>query len=505
MYKLLIVEDHKWTRKGLVETVDWAAANVEVAHQCANGLEAQSFLRENKADIVLTDIKMEGMDGLELTRWIKNNSIDVEVILISAYHDFDYAIEAVNLGANAYVLKPLDENELIKKVAEVVNELEGKKKTISNMNDYKWQKEINILRDLIKNPKADSNEALNELKEIDSAFNTDSFVLFMLESMSESIEVSKLRYYINKSWADVFLFDIDDHCIGILPVNSPTGIYGVSKRIYNVFEEYTNINYRSCRGEAVKFSGLQKAYQYTMLYMNQCFLLGKDGFNSFEKKDIVKRKDYSIQLFDTQMMWKIIADEDIEALDVFLNEKRAECIKSNIDSKIIINEIQMLINEISVKLEAYAITLADIEKDMNESFSEVNKKTLENLFGYIKKMVYVIIEMVSKQGANGIRPIVRKTIAKIRADYDKSSLSLKDIANLFSTNYTYLSKAFKEDTKMSFTRYLNNYRIQKAKTLLKHTDKKIYEISYDVGIEPGHFNYVFKKSTGVSPGEFRRY
>ena len=504
MYRLLIVEDHKWTRQGLVETVDWAKARVEVVHQCANGLEAQSFLRENTADIILTDIKMDGMDGLELTRWIKGSGIDAEVILISAYHDFDYAIKAVNLGASAYVLKPIDEDDLLKKMEEAVRELDKRKKIISNLNEFKRQSAINILRDFIKNPKANADETINRLKEIDSSFNAESFSLFMIESMSESIEVSKLRYYVSKSWDEVYLFDIEEHCVGILPLNSSTDIYGIGKRIYGVFEEYTNINYRSSRGEAVKFSQLQSAYHKTLLYMNQCFLLGKDGFNSFEEKDIIKRKEYSIQLFDTEKLWKVITDEDTENLEGILNETRAECIKNNIDSKIIISEIQMLINEISVRMEAYAITLADVYKDMSKSFDDVNKKTLENLFGYLKNLIYVIIEMVSKQGASGIRPIVRKTIAKIRADYDKSSLSLKDIANLFSTNYTYLSKAFKEDTRMSFTKYLNNYRIQKAKDLLKHTDKKIYEISYDVGIEPGHFNYVFKKTTGVSPGRIQK-
>ena len=493
MYRLLVVEDHKWTRQGLVETVDWAKASVEVVHHCSNGLEAQSFLREKSADIVLSDIKMDGMDGLELTRWIKSSGIDAEVILISAYHDFDYAIKAVNLGASAYVLKPLDEKELLKKMKEAVRELDKRKKIISNLNDYKRQRAINILRDFIKNPKADPEEVIGNLREIDAAFNAELYSLFMLESMSESIEVSKLRYYVSKSWDEVFLFDIEEHCIGVLPINTATDIYSIGKRIYGVFEEYTNINYRACRGETVNFSQLQGAYAKTLLYMNQCFLLGKDGFNNFEEKDIIKRKEYSIQLFDTEKLWKIISDEDTEALDIFLKETRAECIKNNIDSKLIINEIQMLINEISVRLEAYAITLADVYKDMRRSFEDVNKKTLENLFGYLKNLMYVIIEMVSKQGASGIRPIVRKTIAKIRADYDKSSLSLKDVANLFSTNYTYLSKAFKEDTRMSFTKYLNNYRIQKAKELLKHTDKKIYEISYDVGIEPGHFNYVFKK------------
>ena len=505
MYRLLIVEDHKWTRQGLVETVDWKKANVEIVHQCCNGLEAQSYLRNKKADIVLTDIKMDGMDGLELTKWIKNSQIDAEVILISAYHDFDYAIKAVNLGASAYVLKPLDEKDLLSKVKQAVRELDKRKEIISNLNDYSRQKVINMLRDYIKTPSSDPDAVLEEIKDIDPAFSAETFSLFTLESMSESIEVSKLRYYINKSWDEVFLFDIEDVCVGILPITSPTDIYAISKRIHRVFEEYTNINYRSCRGEPVKFSNLHKAYSSAMLYMNQCFLLGKDGFNGFEEKDIIKRKNYSIQLFDTEKLWNAISEEDTEALDVVLNETRAECIKNNIDSKVIISEIQMLINEVSTRLEAYAITMADVYKGIKKNFDEVNKKTLENIFGYLRTLFYLAIEMVSKQGANGIRPIVRKTISKIRADYDKSSISLRDIAELYNTNYTYLSKAFKEDTKMSFTKYLNNYRIQKAKDLLKHTDKKVYEISYDVGIEPGHFNYVFKKATGVSPGEFRRY
>lgn len=505
MYSLMIVEDHKLTLEGLTKTMDWGKIGVAVKYQCRNGLEAQEIIKKNHVDIVLTDIKMKGKNGLELTKWINEQSYDIQVVLISAYHDFDYAIEAVNLGAKAYVLKPIEEEILLKTVGKVVEELNQKKVIVAKLQGYNYHTTVNIFKELVCENDVNKEKIRLDLSKANKDYLSDTYLLFAIESMSENIGVSKLRYYINAGWSDVILFDINDFCIGILPIKTSTDIYSVRKKLFNIFTVYTNVHYRSCMGEAVSLEHLDRALNDSLTYMNQCFLLGKEGFNTFDTSILNKNSRYNEKLIDAHEIWSLIKNDDIEGLDNYLKVSKAECITGNYHRDKIIQSIQSTIHDTQNHLDSYALTLEDVYKAQRKSFSYTDKKSLESLFNYLSALFKTIKEVMAQRNIGNIRPIVRSTISKIRKDYSKMSLNLKEVASDLNTNYTYLSKAFKQDIKLSFTKYLNDYRIQKSKVLLKQTDEKVYEISIAVGIDPGHFNYVFRKNAGLSPSEYRRY
>ena len=123
MYQLLIVDDSKWAREGLPKVIDWASLDIEVAATCANAAKACKVLMNQPIDILLTDIRMVGMDGLELAEYVKVNYPHIRIVLISAYREFDYAYRAVQLGVSGYVLKPVVPEEIVKVMLPVVKSL----------------------------------------------------------------------------------------------------------------------------------------------------------------------------------------------------------------------------------------------------------------------------------------------------------------------------------------------------------------------------------------------
>lgn len=128
MLQLLIVDDSKWVREGLTCVIDWSSLNIEIAETCANAAKACEVLMNRHIDILLTDIKMMGMDGLELAEYARIHYPDIKTVLISAYKEFDYAYTAVRLGVSGYVLKPIVPEDLIKVIKPIAAALSQKEK-----------------------------------------------------------------------------------------------------------------------------------------------------------------------------------------------------------------------------------------------------------------------------------------------------------------------------------------------------------------------------------------
>ena len=120
MLQLLIVDDSKWTREGLSQVIDWASLNIEIAGTCSNAVNACEILANKHIDILITDIKMAGMDGLELAEYVHTTYPHIKIVLISAYREFDYAYKAVHLGVSGYILKPIVAEDMLKTIQAIL-------------------------------------------------------------------------------------------------------------------------------------------------------------------------------------------------------------------------------------------------------------------------------------------------------------------------------------------------------------------------------------------------
>ena len=124
MLQLLIVDDSKWTREGLSIIIDWASLGIEIAGTCANATKACEFMKDHKIDILISDIRMPGMDGLELAEFTHTNYPDIDIIMISAYKEFDYVYKAMQLGISGYTIKPIVPEDLLRTMEAVLKKRE---------------------------------------------------------------------------------------------------------------------------------------------------------------------------------------------------------------------------------------------------------------------------------------------------------------------------------------------------------------------------------------------
>ena len=124
MYRVIIVDDEPVIRRGLRETIEWDALGLEVAGEAADGKEALKLIREIRPEILITDIRMPEMDGIELIREIKKLDLNIKITILSGYSDYDYLKAAIRLGVDNYLLKPIDNDELIANLTNAVNEIE---------------------------------------------------------------------------------------------------------------------------------------------------------------------------------------------------------------------------------------------------------------------------------------------------------------------------------------------------------------------------------------------
>ncbi|MFP4660763.1 MAG: response regulator [Halanaerobiales bacterium] len=375
MYNLLIVEDEKPIREKIINNIDWQGNDYRVFH-ASNGEEAIAILEKNDIDILVTDIKMPKVNGIELVKKARLDRKDIKVIIISGHAEFEYAQESIRLGVDDYILKPFRSPRLL----EVVN------KTRNKLKEENRQKE----------------EIVKIRKEI-----------------NEYLKKNKLRSTINWLTDDEFF-----------------------KKQSNLISE------------------------------NKVFQLLKTG---------------TIQELEKELD-KLYID-----LDNYSSERQKFLL--------IMNSIILNIYKTMKELGYEFVDLMRIID--NESLTQIDSMNLEEVKRWLTELFYRVNYLVSFKKDNRNEKLVEQ-VKKYMSSNFSEGISLNDISKRFNISSGYLSKIFYEQVGENFLDYLNMIRINRAKELLKTTDKKIYEVADDVGFNDSYyFSSWFKKIVGVTPTTYR--
>lgn len=206
MLQLLIVDDSKWTREGLAQIVDWSSLGIEICAACPSAAKACEVLVNNHVDILITDVKMTGMDGLELAEHVHIHFPHIKTILISAYKEFDYAYKAVQLGVAGYVLKPIIPEDLLKTVQSIIATISKVESTdSSNKPSLKQEPEStesisNSSKKIVKSAKNYINQHLSDrnltLRQVADDLHINYY--YLSKCFKESEEISFTEYVTNK-------------------------------------------------------------------------------------------------------------------------------------------------------------------------------------------------------------------------------------------------------------------------------------------------------------------
>ncbi len=505
MYQLMIIDDEPVVRAGIKQLIPWENYNFEICGEGIDGKDGLKKVLEYSPDLVLVDVKMPGMSGIELIREAKKEGFEGKFIILTGYSDFEFAKSAISLGVRAYLLKPIDENELMDNVREVLEELDAKK----NLDDYYTLSELKARQEVLYRllmHSSDRETLRKEIKLYGMDFNYHSFCLAILSFRTPYLEqdaamVQEREAMIIKDLAHVDKITVDEKLVLICKGRTYQDILAAlirnNERIKRTYGEgfFIAIGHNVANWEDICFS-----YECAKLLTEYEFLYRDTEAVSI---DILSHIGISAAGNFTDRLVSLIEIGDLEAIRATINE-----LKSSYKNELMKeSEIKVLVIHNMVLLHS-----------LLERRYENKKEGFPDFTGFIEGIRHVgslegLMEMVSEYcvkatqciGASTTDVVVKRMLAYMEKNYDQD-LKLENIAKIFNYNSAYLGKIFKKEMQESFNNVLDNIRIENAKRLLLETDLKVYQVSEQVGYSNiDYFYSKFKKYVGISPKEFKNY
>jgi two-component system response regulator YesN len=529
MYKLLLVDDEEEVRKGIVKKINWQEYGFEISGEAENGREALDLAEKLNPDLVLTDIKMPFMNGLELAEVLKKSCPTTKVIIITGFDDFDYARKAIGLNVIEYILKPVSSQDLItllKKVKIQLDEEFSQKENINNLQNHYFNS-LPILREKLLTSLITGQLKKDELLAKAKSYNIDIegnlFLISVIHIDKRSEILFEKRELLNLALMDslteafaknqrasifihnerVIIISVFDDATDDIAMHD-TGIALEETRI--CVEKYLKITITAGIGTFCRdITQIVSSYQNAMAALDYRFVLGNNRIICIE--DLEPQAANKIIFTETN-------EHDLNTCIKVGNEKNLldtidGLFSDIIETKASYKDYQVYLLEM---LTTIVKTAKQLDVDMIHLFGE-NYNIFSELYKHndikdVKRWLYHICTTVMKHISNdrldSTKSLMEQAKVFAQEHYRESDITINMVCKNLHISSTYFSALFKKETKMTFMSYLFQIRMDAAKDLLKNTNLKAFEISEKVGYsEPNYFSYCFKKQFGVSPSEYR--
>ncbi len=534
MYKVLIIDDESIIRKGIKNIINWKQLDCEVCADASDGIEGIELIKRHLPDVIITDIRMPGMDGLSMIKQVKTIVPNSKIVILTGYRDFDYVQEAIKCGAFDFLLKPSRIEELTSVLTRAVNEINDQKIRHMEFDRIKmlFEQSLPILREkLLYDIFYGLNTNEQEIAEKMKLFNVNiqNYVLVVMENdydeKSSSTQYDKHLYQfgIVNSFQEIFSEKyevlsvlLNSSRVGFIiqkPDRSPLDIREVSEKcgylqevINNGFGFTVTIAVSSGGQSATELSEKLKeclgSLEYKS-YMGDNAIIPYSDLNSF-----FRYEDYStLDKYQKQLLESIKSGN--EGLVKVSIQNIARYVTTN---KININYLKnfyyttlSLINNIRISVLAVEIDKRHEEgKDIASLLKLIEKsESADELNSLLEEVALRIANKVNNFNNKSIKLIMRKAVDYIQEHYHEQ-VTLNEVAENIYVSTFYISRMFKKELGKSFVDYLNEVRVEKAKELLKEIKYKTYEVAEIVGIpDPHYFSKLFKKHSGMTPSEYR--
>jgi two-component system response regulator YesN len=530
MKKILIVDDEYIVRLGLKTIVDWATFGYMVAGEAANGREALDFFENNPVDVILTDIKMPVMDGLELTRRIRARNKKMRIIILSHYDEFSYAQEAINLGAFRYILK----SELTKTNLENILKSLYLDSDVSSETEHAvgWKESLEVFIEKCLLPSFNrqfkDEKGEQHLRPPESALSpsiTGDCVVFSVscritpllnearEKFPKTIGVLFADAFVNLAGAGQYYGD-NFYFAAIAPVEKPKNadagqflaekISSPALQLVKNVRQYFNVNTFIGVSSLGKIDNCGLLLREAHLARFDCFFLQK-VFVGFFNKNLRGKENSGVKKTTPVSYAKLVELIDANQKDImleyiqniFMKLREAGNYSTVYSAFIDFLSVGKLIHE-KYQLEEEA-SLSE-HKFKHDAFFDL--PFISDVEIYIYEL-YLSLLFTKQNGKAGYSHIVKMCNDFIEREYERN-IGLAEAAEYAGVSNSYLSFIFKQETGVNFNAALAQYRIEKAKKLLAKTSLKIYQVAEKVGFSnPYYFSKVFREISGCTCKEYR--
>jgi two-component system response regulator YesN len=514
--KVFIADDEVNVRQGLKNIINWNQLGFEICGEAGNGLACLEGILSEKPDLVLLDIQMPKMQGIQVAKNAREQGYTGKIIILSGYSDFEYAKSAIPYGIDFYLLKPIDEDELSDAVSNVYKALMKERQEKGLVEQYFNKAKGSILKDIIfgklKRYEFDENQQaeFNQL-----GLNVSSYQIILIENVSQyenhhesEIDIHNLFHLPSHEMKDIDQIVIDD--TNVLFIKGDSLINRVAKSIQGIEKEEVAIKGKvfMVAGKVVaSLTDIHDSYNQCMDIMEQRFFLSKGKFIIHESeyksdKEIIYdiTEEESSRYHD--QLYKCIESYNRSGIKDTLDKMQYNLVHSHHD----IDSIKNFITGIFLHIKH------DVKHDYKKCDIQFESNTV--IIATIQKMnfLYEVIDYVEDQMIQIIKAIGNSTCESILSDIlhyidlnFRKNLKLETIAAVFGYNSAYLGKVFTKNMGENFNSYVDKVRINYAKELVLEDRLKVYEIAEDVGYKNlDYFHRKFKKYVGYSPAEYRK-
>ena len=541
MLKIFLAEDEVIVRETIKRMIPWEDLGFELVGEAADGEMALPLLLRQKPDLLITDIKMPFMDGLTLAKVAKKEIPGLKVVILSGYDDFNYAKQAINIGVEDYLLKPITKNALIERLTEIRSRYEHEK----TQKEYyeKFHREMqayekNSIRDFFEALVSGSMDMMEIYRRseklgldiVAEAYNVLIFTMNCEEDFSgqregyseweaESLELLEEFFSENTS---AMLFRCNIFSYGVLIKGQKETIEENTRSCVSEIQRILDRKEQKrqwfvAAGEPVeRLSQIQKSYYsasraFSQRYLYDENILYYDEMASMEKKNVTEDDSTYLQKVDVNalnpvILQKFLSNGLLEETENFVKDYFYAIGQEPLESLVFRNYVTLNVRfSVMSFLKEIGCDTRTLEQEDTEDVLSESSKSLENAIAYAEKIISQAIALRDQNSGNKNRSILKTAVDFIDSHYMEEDMSLNKAANAANVSANHFSALFSQNMGQTFIEYLTNLRMNKAKEYLRCTSMRSSEIAGEIGYKDAHyFSYLFKKTQGMTPSDYRK-
>ncbi len=475
MKKLLIVEDEKMIRQGIESIARRSSVPIEEILLCKNGEEAFEIVKNNKIDVMITDIRMPKKDGITLVKEIQSLPHIPKVIVISGYDDFSYAVELLRYGAKEYLLKPIERE----KINAILEKLEQQIQEEARQAEDSARIGIQQFKSLLLNPGNAGEDTYAIENYFRKYFVKDEYVVCCTNGKSgQTVSDPQI----------IALDDVNGQSVYFIHANIKEEV------LSNLLKDY----FVGVSKEHKSLSDLRIAYEEALYARKYTFATG-NFITEYNKAETAK-ETISEEIID--QMVQMVGTDKIDEVNKFLFRILYKTKQGQIEP----DDFMKIMKDLVGKICSSYKNVLDLESEEAANLKNVYSfDTASIYYETVHRWIERINEkLLAEYDDYKNKQKVQSAIGYIQENYSKD-LNMAVVSNYISMNYSLFSFAFKQYTGMNFVDYIKAIRMKEARRLLKETDETIIGISNAVGYKnEKYFMKLFKSTAGVSPTEFRK-
>lgn len=503
MRKVMLVEDEEFILQGIRYIMDWEQLGMEVTAMVQNGRDALEIFRREPVDIILTDVEMPGMNGLQLLEEIRKTDSRTRAIILSGYDEFEYARTALHLDVEEYILKPINEEKL----QEALTRADRRLSELDRDKAGSIEDKISWLRFLKGNLEREEAEHFYQMLP-DIGENEKVYAAVMkicMDTLGDAANTTEILIRLQKSDKKIKCIYLSSDTLFLLLYTDCATTDQEVADCYRAFQDELESSqgilcFVTVSESMTEYRRLPDSYKAAMRLQKYKLL---EGYGSCINENHIKDRKSRDVVIDEAQLRKLILKKDKDGTLSYIEDLFINNLKSEVNVEVLYQmslKIAMLLQEIKVE---YKLIQSGNLKELSEIIEKIYQ--VDDLLGLKTVFISEIVEIIDYLHTEDSQytPVVKQIMAEVQKNYQED-MNLKLLSYKYHMNASYLGQIFQKEAGCSFAQYLSNTKNGIAKDLILNTNMKINDIAKAVGYpNTSYFYRKFKQCYGVSPASLR--